>query len=133
MPTTIEKENSLSQAYSQLSYIEELLHNYDTAEDESDKDDALTAIYENPLELTKDYDQMEDQDGEIHYGKELSYNLLLCTGGPAVRVIGNLNKWKEADSAKLQHQDWFTSWKDAPLTKDQKENLIRYVNFFLGC
>ncbi len=38
------------------------------------------------------------------------YEILLSTGGPALRIIGRLNQYCEPESAELQMQDWGTPW-----------------------
>ena len=40
------------------------------------------------------------------------YRVLLATGGPAVRIVGNLGRYGQPDTATLQVQDWFTPWTD---------------------
>jgi len=38
------------------------------------------------------------------------YRILLATGGPAVQIIGELDKYGEPKTARIQGQDWFTPW-----------------------
>ncbi len=38
------------------------------------------------------------------------YEILLSTGGPALRIVGRLNQYCEPESAELQMQDWGTPW-----------------------
>ena len=38
------------------------------------------------------------------------YCILLSTGGPATRIIGELDQHMQPSSARLQAQDWFTPW-----------------------
>ncbi len=55
------------------------------------------------------------------------FEILLCTGGPAVMIIGDLDEGQPV-SAKLQHQDWFTFWEtwyDA-----DEEILLAYASCF---
>lgn len=41
------------------------------------------------------------------------YRILLTTGGPALQLIGDLNRWTEPeDMPTLQWQDWGTPWTD---------------------
>jgi hypothetical protein len=47
----------------------------------------------------------------------LEYRILLCTGGPAVQITGNLSSYNEPAAATLQHQDWFLPWTDYPPRK----------------
>ena len=36
--------------------------------------------------------------------------ILLCTGGPAVRVRGELDEYREPSRAWIEYQDWGTPW-----------------------
>ncbi len=38
------------------------------------------------------------------------FMILLATGGPAVRIIGELGQYGDPSRARLQVQDWFTPW-----------------------
>src|SRR5262245_19200441 len=40
-------------------------------------------------------------------GKPEEFEILLCTGGPAVRLIGSLDNFGQPDSVSMQVQDWF--------------------------
>lgn len=42
--------------------------------------------------------------------KPAEYEILLCTGGPACRIIGGLDQYGQPDSARLEVQDWFQPW-----------------------
>ena len=35
----------------------------------------------------------------------IEYCILLCTAGPAVRIVGDLNEYGEPVSARIEHQD----------------------------
>ena len=37
----------------------------------------------------------------------IEYCILLCSAGPVVRIVGDLNKYGEPDSARIEHQDRF--------------------------
>jgi hypothetical protein len=60
--------------------------------------------------------------------------ILLCTGGPAVRVFGTLDEHMQPDSARLEYQDWFTPW--APYvcpTEAESDALLTYCQqFYFG-
>jgi hypothetical protein len=50
-------------------------------------------------------------------GSESTYaqfELLLTTGGPAVRVLGDLDSYGEPYRPQLQYQDWGIPWTDHP-------------------
>ena len=42
------------------------------------------------------------------------YEILLSTGGPALRIVGQLDQHNQPSSAELQHQDWGTPWTRFP-------------------
>ena len=83
-------------------------------------EEGKTAIQENPL--------------EIKTGKEFdgtrTYMILLGTGGPAARIIGELSEYDEPDSAEFQFQDWFEPWTTAQTTKEERETMIEYARHF---
>ena len=58
------------------------------------------------------------------------FNILLCTGGPAVRILGTLHM-ESPERCRLQHQDWGTAWTDVvSLTVSQREALSWYCEQF---
>ena len=60
------------------------------------------------------------------------YTILLCTGGPAVRVRGQLNQYGEPESAELECQDWFTAWQTCDID-DPDDVLLTYAQqFYFG-
>ncbi len=58
------------------------------------------------------------------------YKILLTTGGPAVRIIGELNSWLEPETAELEVQDWFQPWQSFPTSKEDDEALMQYASCF---
>lgn len=78
------------------------------AGDCEDEDSARQRIDEDPLSL-------QVRSGWVSPGEEMKaeeFELLLGTGGPAVRIIGELDEYGEPYSAILQVQDWFQPWTD---------------------
>lgn len=59
------------------------------------------------------------------------FEILLCTGGPAVRIIGELDEHNEPSRAWLEYQDWGTPWQryfDA-----EQDTLLAYCReFYFG-
>jgi hypothetical protein len=47
------------------------------------------------------------------------FEILLSTGGPALRIFGDLDQHGEPENIKLQKQDWFTPWTDVFLEDDE--------------
>ena len=58
------------------------------------------------------------------------FKILLTWGGPALRVIGELNQYKEPENIKMQYQDWGTFWTDFEITENQQEALDWFCNCF---
>ena len=91
-----------------------------------DEDEARQRIDEDPLSVMVRSDWVES-GVEM---KPAEYEILLMTGGPAVRIIGSLDEHGEPDRARLQYQDWGTPWTELFNPRDP-ETLIAYAgNFF---
>ena len=111
--------SGIEQAKAQYDSIVEMVENMKRG-----GDPALQEIHDDPLSVLVRSDWVEP-------GKPLvatEYEILLCTGGPAVRIIGDLNDYKEPATAKLQHSDWFRSWTD--WHEAEEDVLIAYVGCF---
>lgn len=98
-------------------------------DDYPDEDEARQRIEEDALSVRVrgDWHTPGDEDG----AKAVEYEILLCTGGPACRMIGDLNQHGEPESARLQYQDWgtpWTDWRDGP--EDEDEILLAYASVF---
>jgi hypothetical protein len=57
------------------------------------------------------------------------FQILLCTGGPAVRVRGTLDVNYEPTRAWLEYQDWGTPWMDY-YEEGANEVLLKYARQF---
>ncbi|MFC2081702.1 hypothetical protein ACFLR0_00790 [Candidatus Bipolaricaulota bacterium] len=58
------------------------------------------------------------------------YEVLLCTGGPAVRLRGDLSTYGEPETAHLEYQDWFTAWDRLALSSDESAAAARFASLF---
>lgn len=59
------------------------------------------------------------------------FRILLCTGGPAVRIIGDLDDTLTPCTARLEYQDWGTPWIELTEAEGANEEaLLTYVNQF---
>jgi len=83
-------------------------------QDYHDEDDARQRISEDPLsaEVIK------------------RYEILLCTGGPACRIVGELDEYGQPETATMQYQDWFKPWTDLNIDSKQEEILLDYAREF---
>ena len=61
--------------------------------------------------------------------KAEEFRILLAWGGPALRIIGELDDYGPVNP-KLQFQDWGTLWTDLEITEDQQEALNWFCNCF---
>lgn len=105
---------------------EELAELEDAAGECTDEDDARQIIQEDALEVQVRSD-WESPGAPL---EAVEFMILLCTGGPAVRIVGELNRG-EPCRAWLEYQDWgtpWTQWFDA-----SSDTLCEYAaNFFFG-
>lgn len=61
------------------------------------------------------------------------YMILLSTGGPALRIVGDLDNHMCPTSARLEHQDWFKPWSEFITTGDDHDALMSFVGqFYFG-
>ena len=114
---TTDKERAKEQAQAQLDSIKEMIRAVKDAESKDDEDlreDAYQIIAEDPLSVSI----------------KKHYEILLCWGGPACRIIGELGAHSETETATIQYQDWFTPWIDYPLSNDDEEIMLEYARHF---
>jgi len=71
-----------------------------------DEDNAYEAIQEDPLSI-------QVRSGWFTPGEDMvavEFEILLCTGGPACRIRGDLGNYNEPNRAYMEYQDWGTPW-----------------------
>jgi len=92
-----------------------------------DQDSARQAIEEDPLSV-------QLRSGWYSPGEESGaeeYEILLCTGGPACRITGDLGNFSQPDRARIEYQDWFTPWIElVDITSEEREALLTYARVF---
>jgi hypothetical protein len=63
----------------------------------------------------------------------VEYTILLGTGGPAARIIGDLDEHCQPTSAHFEYQDWFKPWTRARLSSADEDVLLKYAQqFYFG-
>ena len=95
-------------------------------EEFEDEDDARERIQESALSVCV-------RSGWYVPGGDSSpeeFEILLTTGGPAARIVGDLDEYGQAESATLEHQDWGTPWTRLAISEDEREALLTFVNCF---
>ncbi|MFH1031074.1 MAG: hypothetical protein V1767_00685 [Chloroflexota bacterium] len=91
-----------------------------------DEDQIRESINEDPLSI--EFRGGWHTPGEITGDEE--YKILLCTGGPAVQITGDLDNG-QAHNARLEYQDWFTPWTDYfEFKNDERDLLLQYAQQF---
>ena len=100
--------------------LDELDELRNAAGDYTSQEEAESAIYEDPLSIqyrsgwTSSPEDMQPEEFEI----------LLCTGGPAVRIVGELGNHGEPCRAWIEFQDWGTPW---TMLFDGQEDALDYA------
>ncbi len=109
---------------SAFACIKEMVDAYQEADcNTAPLEDARRAIEEDPLSI-------EVRSDWASVGATLSpseFCILLSTGGPATRIIGELDRG-EPTKARLEVQDWFTPWTEYP--QADEEVLLAYARVF---
>ena len=93
------------QAAVQYASICRMLADLDAAEDSDDEDGARQRIADHPLSVMVRSDWTQPGDPP----EAAEFQILLCTGGPAVRIVGELEHGTPC-SARLEYQAWDTPW-----------------------
>jgi hypothetical protein len=59
------------------------------------------------------------------------YELLLTTGGPGLRLTGNLDDYGQPDDwPRLEYQDWGTPWTEYLPAREHREALQKFASVF---
>ena len=124
--------HSESQARAKLAGIVDMMGDLEAVRDDDEKrEDVEQVIQESILEVAirLGWHQIGKPEDA---GKE--FMLLLCTGGPAVRVRGELDQYNNPENVVIEHQDWFTLWQEfTGLTDVEEKALLNYAcQFYFG-
>ena len=100
--------------------------------------DAIETGNEDSIESALDDIHLTPLSREVRSGwtapgyplEALEYCILLCTGGPAVRILGTLNQYAEPTLATLEYQDWGTPWTEYVLTPAETDGIMEYARAF---
>lgn len=106
----------------------------DSDEPESwhDEERARERIQEDPLsvEVRGDwYTPGSEDDG----AKPSEYSILLTTGGPAARIVGDLDGYGQPTRARFEYQDWFKPWTEVVSDSADYAVMLQYARqFYFG-
>jgi hypothetical protein len=125
-------ERARNQARAQFESIKEMMDAYNNAKTDEEREEAEQVIFEDPLSIEVRSDWYTP-GAELSDRQPTEYMILLCTGGPAVRIIGDLSDYQEPETAKIQYQDWGTFWETYYLTDEEETTLLDYARkFYFG-
>ncbi len=93
-----------------------------------DEDEARQYIEEDALSVQV-RDTQWKSPGQAEYGPD-QFEILLCTGGPAVRILGELDHGDEPSRAWLEYQDWGTPWTEYYGDNFDAPTLLEYARCF---
>ena len=145
-------DTARDQAISQMDYIEKLLSAYhmdwgfleelqdhceeedlatlqeltEQAADCSDADEALERLMENPLSILN----RSDWESNPTDFTPSEFEILLCTGGPAVCIRGELDHHGYPSRAWVEYQDWGTSWTELG---SYQSSALEYAQLLIPC
>lgn len=122
-------ENAASQAQAQFDSIKKMVEELNAARESDDcgaVESAERRIYEDALsvEVRSNWHTC-DSDA---YNEE--FRILLCTGGPAVQIVGTLSEHNEPESAHLEFQDWGIPWTVFHQSCADRDILVEYARTF---
>lgn len=102
----------------------EALLKAEEAEDDDAREQAEQAIHEDPLSIEIIYRGPPHSEPTAE-----GFEMLLSTGGPAVRIVGELDHG-EPTRPRLEVQDWFLPWTEYPTNSEEGEILETYLAQF---
>lgn len=88
-----------------------------------DEDAALEYVQEMPLSV----DVRSGWQSPSAKLVPVEYQLLMSTGGPAVRITGRLDARDEPADAEIEYQDWCTEFRALPIDSVQKQDLLQFA------
>ena len=91
-------------------------------------DDDDSPVQEDPLSV-------EVRSGWYSFGpdadaKPAEFCILLGTGGPASRIIGDLDDYGQPENPRFEYQDWGKDWTEARTTPEQDATMLEYCGHF---
>ena len=129
-------DNGKLQAVAQMACISDMMRRYREAQEIGGRESytAMEAVEEeimaDPLEIS-----VRSLWTPLGYPMEADeFRILLCTGGPAVQIVGDLDEYGCIfGQPNIEYQDWFTPWRPLTITEDQQKDLLEYCQMFNFC
>lgn len=125
-------DHAISNGKGWMANIDEMMTNLRLSESAGDEDAievCRRAIDESPLSVTVRGGWHTPGDTDAARPEE--YEILLSTGGPALRIYGDLDDYMQPDEwPRLQWQDWGTPWTDCDISDEERETLAGFAQCF---
>ena len=105
-----DNSSAAGNARSWYESICEMVEEVDIANEAADRDGALDDARQH---IEESILSVEVRTGWYMPGqtpKPEEYMILLTTGGPALRLIGDLDEYGQPETARLEYQDWDPPW-----------------------
>ena len=125
-------EHAVSNAKAWFEEIRDAYRLQDATADGKESEQALDRMREAPLSV-------EVRGGWHTAGAEIvgndaaEYVVLLSTGGPALRVWGEIGRYSEPENAQLQMQDWGVPWLEVwPCSVEEMDEARDALLWFAG-
>lgn len=107
-------------------------HDSDEPESWHDEDRARERIQEDALciEVRSDWHNPGSDDIDT---QDCEFAILITTGGPAARIVGELDRYKQPSKARFEYQDWFKPWTEAYTDSADDAVMLQYAQqFYFG-
>lgn len=127
---TKEKNHARQQAEIQMESIAAMVDTFKAANAEGNDDgleNARQTILDDALSLEV---RGPWHDPRIKQDAVSEFQILLCWGGPSVRIMGKLDDAYEPVGAWLEYQDWGSPWTEYRVTSKEEEILLEYCRCF---
>ncbi len=135
MTNTKEKNHAISNASAWMESIKQMVAdlNLDSARNGDEGfEKAQQAIHESPLSVEVRSAWYTPGDTNSALQPE-EFNILLSTGGPALRIIGDLDEYGQPYSCEMQYQDWGTPWTNYDATQAEADAMLEFCQqFYFG-
>ena len=132
MTTTTKENHALNNA---IGHIESMVENFkkdqqlQESNDYNQQDELRESILNSALSVEFRSGWYSSLDEET---KPEEFKILLSWGGPALRIIGELDDYGPVNP-KLQFQDWGTPWTDLNDIWELNQNQQDALNWFCNC
>jgi hypothetical protein len=130
-------EHAIGNAEAWLSNIRDMVAAIGAAEESGDDkaiEEARDAVQESVLSVMVRDDWHSPGQAHDAVGRAVEYEILLTTGGPALRIYGQLDGHDQPDDEPhLQWQDWGTPWTPYALNQAEREAVSAFAGqFYFG-